>query len=390
MPRPKAHARWVLPEVVEPPDSVCFQVPVPNDRQHIAAFLGAIFNLAKPYNWENDNAHTALAVGRVWLGIFEALRRNNCECPPNGAEGGDDMPRLRQNPDNPCILEQECLPDQWVTLFDASLCLQANPGQPSPGGSGPAPGETHEICLRLSGNGQVLLPIAVQGNWTIEIEQRQGGWTDGGGNWYCPNGQSYTLGLCTGVGGLNGADPKPTALHMSIVAQIDSLWYDGNGLIVVPAGLTDQQVVFQANDASLSDNFGDVSFCVKVTNPPEAPIAIAYTFGSGPSSVVSGQVVELTATCCGGGGANDWQILLGFSVPVKVTFVNQSGFSCSGSGHALYMYGEQPAGTQVQPHYQDIDCGPNFWSPGTTVSVWSCETGPGQTVWSCQVKIDRA
>jgi len=119
--------------VVDPADSVCFQVPVPNDRQHIAAFLGAVYELAKPYKWANDDAHTAIQVGAVWLAIFEALRRNNCDCPPGGGGDGDDMPRLRQSPTNPCILEQECLPDQWITLFDVSLCLEGNPGQPGPG-----------------------------------------------------------------------------------------------------------------------------------------------------------------------------------------------------------------------------------------------------------------
>jgi hypothetical protein len=378
-----------LPDVVRPEKTVCFTVEVPDDPWYLRAWYGTFFELASPRVWDNDPSHTALEVARVWLEIALKLKPG-CQTPGSAGAGGGDEFMLRQNPDNPCLLESSVDGMTWCEWADLSKCLTSNPPQPGPGGSGPVPGTTQQYCLTLDANGQALLPIAVQGDWTLELVNKQGGWTDGGGSWKCPNGQSYTAGLCTGLVGYNGGDPLPTAAHMGIVAEIDTLFYDGNGLIVVPGALVDQQVTFQANDASLSDNYGTIQFCVKVTNPPVGPIFISYNFGTGPASVVSGQVVTVTATCCGGGGAGDWSINMQFSEPVRVTFVNQSGFTCSSSGHVLYMLGEHPLGTQVQQHYQDVDCGPNYWVPSQIVDLWDCETGSGQSVWTCQVKIDRA
>jgi len=381
----------MLPLVVHPPDTLCFQLEIPNDPGYLSAFYGAIGQLAQWRTWELDDAHTANDVAAVWRAIYFALSPDNCVKPKDViGTGGEDDFMLRQNPDNPCLLESSVDGITWCAWADLSKCLTANPAQPGPAGPGPTSGNSQIHCLSLDANGKAILPIAVQGNWTIELLDREGGWTDGAA-WYCPNGDTFVGGLCSTIGRSNsGGDPVPSAWHMSTVAEINGAFYDGNSLIIVPSGLTDQQVVFQANDASLSDNSGNIHFCVKVTNPPVGPIFLTYNFGSGPASVVDGQVVTFTATCCGGGGAGDWQINVQFSEPVKVTFVNQSGFSCAGSSHDLYMFGEHPLGTQVQLHYQDIDCGPNFWSPGTTIDLWSCETGGGQTVWTCQVRIDRA
>jgi len=274
-------ARWVLPEVVNPPDSVCFQIPVPNDRQHIAAFLGSIYDLAKPYKWANDDAHTAVAVGDVWFKIFEALQRNNCECPPAGGSDGDDMPRLRQDPDNPCILQQECLPGEWITLFDVSLCLTGNPGQPGPGGPGPGPGESRNDCFKLAGNGQLLLPYPVSSGDTITVSSLVGGWNDGTSSWYCPDGNGYAAGVCFAYCGHPVGDVLATACHMALVMLIDGVWYDATtGPVVIPPAVTDADVVFQCNDASLADNSGEISFCVLTQNSESPGFSHAFNFAT--------------------------------------------------------------------------------------------------------------
>jgi len=58
-------ARYVLPEEVDPEERLCATVPVPNDPDHIAAFMGAVYGLSKPYVWGNDEAHTAIDVAKV-------------------------------------------------------------------------------------------------------------------------------------------------------------------------------------------------------------------------------------------------------------------------------------------------------------------------------------
>jgi hypothetical protein len=62
MTRKNPPAQWVLPDVVNPPDSICITVPVPNDRKHIGAFYGALFNLTSARFWQDDLAHTAREV----------------------------------------------------------------------------------------------------------------------------------------------------------------------------------------------------------------------------------------------------------------------------------------------------------------------------------------
>ena len=66
-------AKWVLPAIINPSDSVDFCVPVPNDRQHIAAFRGAMQTLGSAIFWQDDDAHTAKDVAAVWRYIANNL-----------------------------------------------------------------------------------------------------------------------------------------------------------------------------------------------------------------------------------------------------------------------------------------------------------------------------
>lgn len=318
-----------LPDVIRPKKTVCFTVEVPDDPWYLRAWYGTFFELASARSWDNDPLHTALAVAQVWQQMALDLKPGCSVLGSAGVDGGDDF-MLRQSPDNPCLLESSVDGVTWCAWADLSKCLADNPPQPGPGGGGPGPGQTKQYCLTLDGNGKALLPIAVQGGWTLELVNKQGGWTDGGGNWYCPNGQSFTLGLCTGVGGYTGGDPLPSALHMGIIAEINSLFYDGNTTFGVPAGLTDQQVVFQANDASLSDNYGTIQFCVKVTQPVAAPLVIAYAVGSGPTSVVVGQTITMTFVNEGPDNGLDFT----FSEQLDVRVVGSSGWHYGATGSA--------------------------------------------------------
>jgi len=277
----QGRARWVLPAVVDPPGRVCFQILVPDEPQHIAAFYGALYDLAKPYNWGNDDAHTAIAVGAVWNEIFFRLRRNNC-AKENGIgtdEGPDYM--IRQNPDNPCLLESSVNGTTWCSFADLSKCLKANPAQPSPAGDGPAPGETQQHCLTLNGNGKTLLPIGVSGGDVITLSDITGGWNDGSSAWYCGDGSGYILGACVDFCGTDGSDPLPAACHMRIVAEIDGVFYDTATPIIVPSTVTDATCVFQANDSDLADNFGAVNFCANVANHTQESFTHHFDFREG-------------------------------------------------------------------------------------------------------------
>jgi hypothetical protein len=112
-----------LPDVVRPLKTVCFQVEVPDDPWYLRAWFGTFFELASARSWDDDPDHTALEVARVWLEIALKLKSG---CAPAlsvaGTDGGDDY-MIRQNPDNPCLLESSVDGMTWCTWADLSKCL---------------------------------------------------------------------------------------------------------------------------------------------------------------------------------------------------------------------------------------------------------------------------
>jgi len=71
--RKNSPARYSLPDVLQPSDSKCYQVPVPNDPKHIAAFQGQIKALASAYSWADDPDHNALLAAGAWLPVFDDI-----------------------------------------------------------------------------------------------------------------------------------------------------------------------------------------------------------------------------------------------------------------------------------------------------------------------------
>lgn len=290
-----------LPDVVHPLETVCYQIPVPKDPWYIRAFVGTFYELASARSWDNDEAHTALEAAKVWLEIALNLKPG-CENTRDigGSEDGEQM--LRVNPDNPCELQEFC-GGTWVHFWGEADCAAlGGGGQPGPGGGGPGPGENTDNCYSLEANSQLLLPVPVEGGFVLTTHSMSGGWNDGGGAWYCPNGQSFSLGFCTGVGGYNGADPLPTALHGSLIAKINGIYYPTDGPINVPNGTPSSDVEFQMNDASLSDNSGSIKFCVQVANKAEAGFDHTFNFATNNGGWVAAPRSE--GPGCAAAGAN--------------------------------------------------------------------------------------
>jgi len=251
--------QFVLPAVVDPP-RVCTTIQVPDDLQHIAAFLGAIRGLGSAYNWKNDSAHTAKLVAAVWRNVFDGIVVGNCSI---GASG--DM-QFRQSG---CKLQFSVDCVNWITLYDPTECIHEIAGQPGP--SGPvAPGDCTEFDVTLQANQQWLMPTTITDGSTIEISNVSGAWSDGNVNWYCPDGTPYILGQCIGLKGHAGGDPSGSLYHMAVIGVVQSgtpVYFDATGgMYTAPSGTGQQSVVFQANDSNLADNFGQVTFHVKVCN----------------------------------------------------------------------------------------------------------------------------
>lgn len=105
---------YVLPAVIEPETSVCFQILVPNDEMHLAAFRGQLWELTRWYNWQRDPEHKAILVADVWKGIYETVRAgDNCEV---------GMFDIRQKPDAPCIIQKQPYGDTWLDAVNMQLC----------------------------------------------------------------------------------------------------------------------------------------------------------------------------------------------------------------------------------------------------------------------------
>lgn len=270
--------RYTLPIDVNPPTRVCFQVEVPNDIYHIAAFMGQIFALARWWSWELDNAHTAKQVAAVWMDVFDNLKR----CQPTVASGGADEgveQLIRQNPDNPCLLETSINGTDWCPFADLSKCVPAS-GQPG-SGSGQPPAGGGQACYNavLQGSGKWLLPTQVSTGDVIVISNVSGAATDGSGIWYCPNGQTFFLNTCSGAQTTSSGDPLNTSPHMSLIAKINGVYYPMyNASLTVPSGVSLANVEFQLNDSSLSDNFGEITFKACVTNNAAAVWTETFDF----------------------------------------------------------------------------------------------------------------
>lgn len=266
--KPLAGYRYQLPAQVNPPRRVCVQIEVPDDPAHWSAFWGALDTLCLAYRWADDPAHTAKAVAQVWRDVVENVLPGNCEQP--GTAGADEGVEtlIRQNPDNPCLLESSIDGVHWCAFADLSKCLPA-PAQPGAGSEQPAPGGgCATYRAHLTAEGQWLLPTLVSSGDTIQLVNPIGATNDGGDlRWWCPDGIQFIGNVCVGAIVLNAADPIPTAGHMSIIALIDGIFYPlGTTIFTVPAGVSNARAVLQVNDSGLSNNKGSIDFGITVCN----------------------------------------------------------------------------------------------------------------------------
>jgi len=260
--------KWALPDIVHPVGSICFQVNVPNNIYYLGAFYGAMFLLTKPYAWEDDPAHTALEVAKVWRAIFEKLRPGGCNPPPppfgHGIEQDDFMP-LRVDCD--CNVFITCCDgtEKQILTADQVTRLLSNGGagtpQPQPGGGC----QTYHMTIPAGSVGQ-LIPTIVNSGDTIEVSNLGGAWYGGSITWYCPDGFVFFVD-CTGAQNFSGSSQIPLSPIGRVIALIDGTYYDIIGsTFTVPGGIVNQQVTLLMNTDTPSTASGSVTADVKVCN----------------------------------------------------------------------------------------------------------------------------
>lgn len=272
-------AKWVLPEQIDPTERRCIQIQVPDDPAHIAAFRGALLALASAYNWADDPTHKAKEVALVWREILDSSLEWGCGL------------QTKIRVDDICTLSWSY--DDWVTFdsYDPSGCILANIDSVVPGliqnairdaiadgtiqggnaqnspTQAPAPGTCKTYHVRLNGRDKWRCPSPVNSGDTVLITNTQGGYWDGGiaGTWSCPDGKYYGLGNCFGEWSAQAEDPLQSGLHMQLVGNFDTTFFDAIGsTYTIPQGVTDAPLYIQANDSNLSDNIGEVQFDVEI------------------------------------------------------------------------------------------------------------------------------
>jgi hypothetical protein len=257
---------WVLPEDVHP-DTTCFKVVVPNERQYLAAFFGALWELQYWFNWQRDDDHTGVEVAKVWRPLLENIEACG-------------MDTFRQTG---CILElSRDGGESWETIYDGAACVRDGiidaiedgtiraGGQPPAGGTGEA-GQCYTYRVTLDANAKWRAPIEIGQLDTIEVSEVQGGWYDGDvsrlGRWDCADGEAFALGFCQPGLTYDAGDPLPTSPHMMLIgnlAEEAAPFFPLYNTTYVVQDATPQNLDIQANDGVLNDNAGSVTFTVTI------------------------------------------------------------------------------------------------------------------------------
>lgn len=71
-------SRYKIPDNLDPSGICCITVPVPNDREYIAQFMGAIWRMSLQTHYERDEGHSAVTVAALWRGIWKDLQVSAC------------------------------------------------------------------------------------------------------------------------------------------------------------------------------------------------------------------------------------------------------------------------------------------------------------------------
>lgn len=187
---------------------------------------------------------------------------------------------IRQNPDNPCLLESSIDGEEWCVFADISKCLPPS-NQPGPGAPVPPQGGCETYHAAMNASGGWFAPPSVSSGDTIEILFTSGATNDGGNApWRAADGGQVLFGQNTGVKVFNGSDPLPLVAHLKLIAMIGGTPYDvfQSGAFTVPGGISNEQLVFQVNDDVLGNNQGDLVFDVKICNNQTSAWEIVYDF----------------------------------------------------------------------------------------------------------------
>lgn len=361
--------RFPLLTDTDPGTDRCINVWIPDAPEYLELFGTALRWLMNGFKYERDLTHMGEKQAAAFIRAYSAHLLSDC-----GGEGVSITFRQTN-----CLLEYSTDDGAtWATAYVGSDCLdwgvstgailggsaiddaisngKLSPGQQQGPTTAPDTGFCKDYYVTLSANQKWICPVPINGNYTITVEECKGGWTpDPTHYWYCPSGETYTLGGCgSGTGATDSGDPLNTVNHMRLVGYYGSTWIDlFNTTYLVPSSVTtDQQLYLQANDSDISNNLGSVTFHITICHATWEHVW-DFTVSDGGWSAFTSPITR-AAYVAGRGWhraheTDDYSDRVTFyintpgSVDVTMTYMKAEVETCSGvSSIGLYFAGVAP------------------------------------------------
>lgn len=341
-----------IPENINPPDTICLQIQVPNDTRHIAAFVGQVQYLTNWWAWDRDDAHSGKQLAAIWLAVLNGI--TTCAGEPISKILGMEVEEMS-------VLRVDCDCNVWVTCCDGTqkqiltgdqvkALIQSQPAQGAPQ---PAPGGG---CVSYSGsitgNGRYLLPTLLNTGDTVTVTAQGASQGDGYSHWNCPDGSQFFLNACLPVSNTHPSDLLPTVPSGCLLINISGTYYHLNGAFTVPAGVTNEQAFICLNYDPTVQAYGSITLSdVEVCNNTVATFTHNFDFtlsnyGWVPNDTFQGDPVLYTHYAPGSGFVADCTTVHGASqtfaiaslpltTPVEITEITVFYTASLGTGAHL-------------------------------------------------------
>jgi len=278
-----------LPNPAYPSTYKCVQVWIPDSPDALRAMYGALRELTYWSNWRLDGTTAAKDAAYAW--------RLALDNHPAFAECEECM-SLEFRQLTPCVLEYSTDGGViWHEAYNGYNCALeaiqdkiedgtiAPPSQQGPGGEVPVD-QCWDYMVTLGARDVWHSPVPISAGYSVTISLASGGWWDGDINdliWSCPTGSDYALGSCVGDPEAGQeTDPAPALPHMRVIGHYGTSWIDPlSSAVTIPAGVPETDLFIQANDGTLSDNQGSVSFKVTICNYSQWCYLFDFTLSNG-------------------------------------------------------------------------------------------------------------
>lgn len=286
MPGLTARDRFQIPDVIDPPNTICLTMTVPDDPIHIANLLGALYGLCFGPNYTSDNAHSATELVQVWRRYYSTIKLDNCPVPgdtPLIDEYEDEMSLCEQLRFQNGVLQAYCC-GKWEDITGQPSQGIGGGGQPGAGSPQPAPGGgCQDYQGNMGGAAPWYLPTSVSTGDTIDVHDISGAFYDAfNSRWFCPDGSEFFV-TCIGISFTDSGSQMPTVSTGRLIAKIGSVYYDVQGsTFTVPGGHTNDPVQFEMNTPTPAGSGGNVAFTVTVCNNQAGSWSHVFDFTTNP------------------------------------------------------------------------------------------------------------